>query len=102
MADYVLTGNLKREFTFSIDDKDFLFRKPTVREMRTIAKVFSEINSIDSEEEQLARSDDAMAEIYKFISPVNHSESIADVIIDQPVDVQVAFNEMVRKEIGSS
>jgi hypothetical protein len=42
MAKYDLTGSLETKFSFSISDKEFEFRKPTVREMREVAKKFAD------------------------------------------------------------
>lgn len=101
MAKYDLTGSLEKDFTFSIGDKEFSFRKPTVREMREIAKHFSGISDDMDPDVQIERSDEAMGELYKFITPVNHDARIGDVLSEQPVGVQVAFNEMIQKELGA-
>lgn len=102
MAKHDLTGSLERDFTFNIDDKEFKFRKPTVREMRAIAKVFSGIESEKDPDVQLEKSDQAMESLYKHITPIDHDSNIADVINDQPVDVQVRFNKMIQEELGAS
>lgn len=102
MAKYNLTGSLEKSFTFSINDKEFEFRKPTVREMREIAKKFSIIETEEDPEKQIEQSDAAMAELYKFIVPINHEENVQDLLNDQPVDVQNAFNEMIKKELGAT
>lgn len=102
MAKYDLTGSLEKDFTFSIDDKEFLFRKPTVREMREVAKQFSTIEKEEDPEKQLAMSDEAMAVLYSYITSEGHSENIADVIADQPVGLQNAFNDMIKKELGAA
>lgn len=102
MAKYDLTGSLEKDFTFSIDDKEFSFRKPTVREMRAVAKKFAGIDKEKNPDKQLEMSDEAMKELYSFITPINHEESIADVIADQTVGVQNAFNEMIKKELGAA
>lgn len=102
MAKYDLTGSLEKDFTFSINDKEFNFRKPTVREMREVAKDFSGIENEKDPEKQIEMSDKAMERLYSFITPVGHSESIAEVIADQPVGVQNAFNEMIKKELGAT
>lgn len=100
MAKYDLTSSLEKDFTFSIDDKEFLFRKPTVREMREVAKVFSKIEKEKNADKQIEMSDSAMGELYKFITPVGHTENIAEIISDQNIGVQNAFNEMIKKELG--
>jgi hypothetical protein len=102
MAKYDLTSALENEFTFAINDKEFNFRKPTVREMREVAKVFSKIDKEKNPDKQIDMSDEAMGELYKFITPVGHSENIADVLADQNIDVQNAFNEMIKKELGAN
>lgn len=101
MAKYDLTGSLEEKFTFTIGDKEFEFRKPTVREMREVAKKFSGIEQETDVELQTQKSDEAMAELYKFVVPVGHDESIRDVLDGQQVGVQVAFNEMIKKELGT-
>lgn len=101
MANYDLTGSLETTFTFSVGDKNFEFRKPTVREMREIAKVFSTIEQSDDPEQQAESSEVAMRELYKFITSIDHDEQFGDIINDQPVGVQVAFNEMIKKELGA-
>lgn len=102
MAKYDLTSALETSFTFTIGDKEFSFRKPTVREMRAVSKRFAGIDKEKDTDKQIEMSDEAMAEIYKFCEPVNHDTKIEDVLPDQPIDVQVAFNEMIKKELGAS
>lgn len=101
MAKYDLTGSLEEKFTFTIGDKEFEFRKPTVREMREVAKKFSGIDQETDVEVQTQKSDEAMAELYNFVVPVGHDESIKNVLDGQQVGVQVAFNEMIKKELGT-
>lgn len=101
MAKYDLTDSLEGTFTFSIGDKEFEFRKPTVREMREVSKKFSTIESETDVDKQIEQSDAAMAELYKFIVPVGHEEDIQELISDQSIDVQNAFNNMVKKELGA-
>lgn len=102
MAKYDLTGSLEDKFSFAIGDKEFEFRKPTVREMREVSKKFAGIEQEADLEVQTKKSDEAMAELYKFIVPVGHEANIRDVLDDQQVGVQVAFNEMIKKELGTS
>lgn len=102
MAKYDLTGSLEKDFTFAIEGKEFRFRKPTVREMREIAKKFSAIEAEQDQDRQLEMSDSAMSALYQNISPVGHDSYIADVLNDQPVDVQVAFNNMIQQELTAS
>lgn len=101
MAKYDLTSSLETSFVFAIGDKEFTFRKPTVREMRNIAKKFSGVNTETDPDKQIELSDEAMRDLYQFISPVDHDSDIASILEDQPVDVQAAFNEMVQKELGA-
>ena len=101
MAKYDLTGSLEDKFTFTIGSKEFEFRKPTVREMREVSKKFSGIEAETDVEVQTQKSDEAMSELYKFVIPVGHDESIKDVLDSQQVGVQVAFNEMIKKELGA-
>lgn len=102
MTKYDLTGALEASVTFNIGDKEFTLKKPTVREMRQVSRVFASIdaNSSDVEAQEQA-SEQAMSELYKFVSPINHDEDIKDLIEDQPVGVQIAFNEMIKKELGA-
>jgi len=102
MAKYDLTNSLEATFTFAIGDKEFSFRKPTVREMRALAKNFSSISTEEDANKQAESSDAAMAELYKFIVPVGHDSDIATLMDEQPVGVQIAFNEMIKKELGSN
>lgn len=102
MAKYDLTNSLETSFTFAIGDKEFTFRKPTVREMRALAKEFSNIGNEEDSEKQAASSDAAMLELYKFIVPINHDSNIAELMDNQPVGVQIAFNEMIKKELGAN
>lgn len=101
MAKYDLTGSLETSFSFSIHGKDFTFRKPTVREMREIAKSFSGIEEEKDPEKQVELSTEAMEAIYKFIDPVNHDANISELMEEQTVDVQKAFNEMIKTELGA-
>lgn len=102
MAKHDLTGSLEREFTFSIEDKEFSFRKPTVREMREIAKKFSGIDSDSDSDSQVEKSDEAMQGLYAFITPIGHDVSIEALMNDQPVSVQIAFNNMIQEELGTN
>ena len=101
MAKYDLTGSLETKFSFSIGEKEFEFRKPTVREMREVAKKFAGIEKEEDVEKQTQLSDEAMAELYKFVLPINHDVNLKELMDDQPVGVQVAFNEMIKKELGA-
>lgn len=102
MAKYDLTSALEVSFNFTIGDKEFSFKKPTVREMRAVSKRFAGIDKEKDLDKQVELSDKAMSEIYKFCEPVNHNTKVEDVLPDQPIDVQVAFNEMIKKELGAS
>lgn len=102
MANHDLTGSLEREFTFNIDDKEFKFRKPTVREMRNIGKTFSSVQRETDPELQMIKSDEAMKTLYVHITPVNHDARIEDIIEDQPMEVQVRFNKMIQEELIGS
>lgn len=101
MAKYDLTGSLESKFTFTIGDKEFEFRKPTVREMREVAKKFAGLEAETDPDKQTQMSDEAMGELYKFVSPVGHDAVLKDLLDDQPVDVQAAFNDMIKKELGT-
>lgn len=102
MAKYDLTGSLETDFTFAILDKEFKFKKPTVREMRSVSQKFSGIEKETDPDKQIQLSDEAMTELYKFVEPIGHSANIKDVLEDQPVNVQVAFNEMIKTELGAN
>ncbi len=102
MAKYDLSGGLETSFTFTIEDKEYKFRKPTVREMRGIAKQFSGIEKEKDQDKQLAAGDKAMATLYEYVEPVDHDTPIAEFILDQPLGVQSAFNDMIKKELGAS
>lgn len=102
MAKYDLTGSLETEFTFAILDKEFKFRKPTVREMRAISSKFAGITEETDPQIQVEQSEQAMAELYKFVEPIGHDSDIKDVLENQPVTVQNAFNEMIKKELGAN
>ncbi len=100
MAKYDLTNGLETSFTFNINDKEFVFNKPTVREMRELAKGFSAIDNEKDEEKQVEMSANAMKGLYKFVKPVGHETGIDGLLEDLPVSVQVSFNEMIKKELG--
>lgn len=102
MAKYDLTNSLETSFTFAVGDNEYTFRKPTVREMRAVAKEFSGLEDENDPEKQVEKSDNAMAELYKFITPIGDAPPIADLLDDQTVDVQKAFNEMIKTELGSN
>jgi predicted DNA-binding protein (MmcQ/YjbR family) len=101
MAKHNLTGSLETKFTFAIDDKEFEFRKPTVREMRVIAKQFAGLEKIEDEEEKIKASEEAMSELYKFVEPIGHKEKVEELLLDQPMGVQAAFNNMIKEELGA-
>lgn len=101
MADYDLTGSLKKDFTFSIEGEEFTFRKPTVREMRTLVKRFSAVDKQTDTDDKARRSQEAMDELYTYID----SESgafIGEVMDNQTVDVQAAFMDMVLEQLTKS
>lgn len=102
MAKYDLTGALETKFTFSIGDKEFEFRKPTVREMRAVVKTFAAIEKEDNTDKQVEMNDKAMAELYKFVMPVGHEVDLSELMQDQPLGVQYAFNDMIKKELGAA
>lgn len=101
MAKYNLTNSLERTFSFSIDDKEFLFTKPTVRQMREISRKYADISSEENPDVQDEKTQAAMRSLYAHISPVGHDSNIEDVMNDQTLDVQFAFNEMIQKELGA-
>lgn len=101
MAKYDLTNSLETSFTFAIGDKEFSFRKPTVREMRALSKKFADIKAEEDQEKQAQQSEEAMNELYSFVVPINHDTSVSELIDDQPIDVQNAFNKMVLAELGA-
>jgi len=101
MPKYDLTGSLEKDFTFSINGLEFSFRKPTVREMRELSKKFAAIDKESDVEEQAYRSEEAMKAMYAFCTSVNHGRELSEVLDEQPVGVQVAFNEMIQSELGA-
>jgi hypothetical protein len=101
MAKYDLTGSLERDFTFSINGEEFTFRKPTVREMRELAKSFAGIDKEEDPDKQVELGEAAMQALYVYITPQEGGRPIAEVMEDQPVAVQVAFNEMIKAELGA-
>lgn len=101
MSKYDLTNNLEVSFMFSIHGKEYEFRKPTVREMRAISKEFSSIDKEENEDKKIEKSEEAMKKLYSFVKSIGHEEKIADVMENQPMSVQIAFNDMVRKELGA-
>lgn len=102
MAKYDLTGSLEPTFTFGIGGDEFEFRKPTVREMRGLTKEFSKVDTSEDPDEQIKASDEAMGKLYEFIKPVGHDKNLKDVMESQTLDVQLAFNDMIKKELGAS
>ena len=67
-----------------------------------MAKNFSGISTEENPEKQVELSDVAMSELYKFVVPVGHDSNISALMEEQPVGVQIAFNEMIKKELGAS
>lgn len=102
MAKYDLTGSLEKDFTFAIGNYEFSFRKPTVREMRAVSNKFAGAEKEQDTEVQARLSEEAMSELYNFVQPINHSQNLRDLMDDQPMGVQVAFNEMIKKELGAN
>jgi len=101
MAKYDLTGSLEKEFTFNINSDEYSFRKPTVREMRDLSKKFAAIEKEPDLDLQAQRSEEAMAAMYEFCRPINGARPLPQVLDEQPVAVQVAFNEMIQAELGA-
>lgn len=102
MAKYDLTGSLETEFTFAIGNYEFKFRKPTVREMRAVSNKFAGAEKEQDSEVQARLSEEAMAELYNFVQPIDHSQNLRDLMDNQPVGVQIAFNDMIKKELGAA
>jgi len=102
MAKYDLTNSLEVSFTFAIGEKEFTFRKPTVREMRALAKKFSGADSEQDPDKQVELSDAAMRELYQFITATDNETNIEELMNSQPVGVQIAFNEMIKTELGAN
>lgn len=100
MAKYDLTGSLEKDFTFSINGEGFTFRKPTVREMRNLAKGFSAIDKETDTDKQQELSDEAMQALFQYITSDDGGRSIAEVLDEQTIDVQIAFNEMILAELN--
>ena len=100
MAKYDLTSSLEKDFTFAIGDKEFVFTKPTVRQMRTIASKFSKVQEEKDPvlQEQLAV--EATRELYSYAQPIGHTENVETLMDDQPIEVQMKFNDMIKKELG--
>lgn len=101
MAKYDLTNALEKSFTFVIDDLEYEFKKPTVREMREVQKKFSAVEREDDEDKKEVLALEALDEFYKFVTPIGHESSVKAVLEDQPISVQTAFNDMVRQELGA-
>lgn len=101
MAKYDLTGSLETNFNFEISGREFNFRKPTVREMKSLAKEFASIEKEEDVTRQAEMQNRAMESIYRLITPVNHNDRFADLLEDQPVGAQIAFNEMIQAELGA-
>jgi len=102
MVKHDLTGSLETSFTFGIAGKEFEFRKPTVREMRAVAKQFGAIEKEEDVEKQQDMSDQAMTELYKFCKPLGHSEDLKALMDEQPMGVQLAFNNMIKEELTAN
>ena len=100
MAKHDLTNALEKSFTFSIEDKEYEFRKPTVREMREVAKKFAAVEKEEDDDKKDALAQEALDHFYTFVTPMNHDLDIKSVLDDQPMSVQAGFNEMIRVELG--
>lgn len=101
MAKYDLTGSLETSFNFNIGTLEYSFRKPTVREMRNISKAFQGVDDSADPEVQMEQSEKGLNELYALVTPVGHNSPIREVLDNSTVDVQMAFNEMVQKELGA-
>lgn len=103
MAKYDLTGSLEKDFTFKIGKEEFLFRKPTVREMRGLSKSFAAVSKAEDPDQQSELSDQAMMALYEYITNVDaDGRSVAEALDEQPMNVQLAFNEMIQAELGAT
>jgi hypothetical protein len=101
MANYDLTGSLEKDFTFNLNDEKYVFRKPTVREMRALAKKFAGIEKETDPDVQSAKSEEAMQELYTYIQPLDNARPVAEALEDQPMGAQIAFNDMIQIELGA-
>lgn len=102
MATYNLSDNVSKSFSFTVDGLVFEFRRPIVSELRDNQSLQEEMEKAKTDKEKAAIGEKMSDFIYSMVTPVDHTESIKDVLDRQPVNILQAFNKMVETELAVS
>lgn len=104
MAQYNLTDNTKPDFTFKIGELEYSFRYPTTSELREIGVLNNALQAMveekASKEDIEAKSKESEAKMNELVTPVEHTNSISEVLEKQPINVIRNFRAMMAKEIS--
>ena len=103
MSNYNLTDNVNDSFEFELRGKKFTMKYPTTDELEKVQKLNAELVEADEAKDK-ARVDRANeqleAQLYGFISPVDHQISIKEALKAENIKVLKNFNTMIRTEIS--
>lgn len=88
---YSLNDNVNDSFDFEVGGHKYKMRYPTLDELQKIEKIALDKGS---------KSEDVLAEVYKYIDPQGTAPSIAETMRSQNVRVIANFNAMIMVEFG--
>lgn len=103
MSNYNLSDNVNDTFEFNIRGKKFTMRYPRTEEIDTVQELNTKLEEAQAEK----RVDDVKAVskeleqfLYNFITPVEHQETIQDVLAKENIKVMNNFNKMIKAELS--
>lgn len=104
-AQYQLgTDDTKKAFTFALGELVYSFRYPTTKELRELSAMNQELQKLSDEgaDEKLIKeqSEKSEAKMNELVTPVDHDNSISDVLEEMPINVVRDFRSMMAKEIS--
>jgi hypothetical protein len=98
MAQYNLTDNTEKAFTFKIGELEYSFRYPTTAEMRDLSKLNTELQELA--DKKADEADESEAKMNELVTPIDHDNPISEVLEAQPLPVVRNFRKMMTKEIN--
>lgn len=107
-TNYNLTDNTETSFTFAIGSGEtalkYSFRFPTTAEMRELSRMNTELQELADKkaDENLIKQkgEESEAKMNELVTPVGHTNSISEVLENQPLPVVRNFRKMMAKEIN--
>lgn len=96
---YSLTDNVEDGFNFDVRGKVFFLRYPRTEEVETLQTLAEELKGA-SDEEKAAKNTELEVFMYGLITPVDHEESVKEVLKKENVRVMRNFNTMIKTELS--